>query len=122
MRRAAAIGGERIPTQRELERFFSSGDWVDLHELVKNQLLTEGPLGLKVLATRAGFSWRDEDPSGEASIGWYEAAVGDDAEHAESNRRRLLAYNEDDVLATRALRIWLDTDARRLPQLEAYDQ
>ena len=122
MRRAAAIGGEGIPTERELDRFFSSGDWVDLHELVKTQLLTEGPLGLKVLATRAGFSWRDEDPSGEASIGWYETAVGEDPEDAQTNRLRLLAYNEDDVLATRALRIWLDNDARRLPTLEAWDQ
>ena len=76
--------------------------------------MTEGPLGLKVLATRAGFSWRDEDPSGEASIGWYELAR--DGDHA--SLQRLLDYNEDDVRATRALRDWLEGDARLLPHLD----
>jgi predicted RecB family nuclease len=117
MRRAAAIGGEGIPSGRQLERFFSSDEWVDLHELAKDQLLTDGRLGLKVLASRAGFTWRDEDPSGEASIGWYEEAIGDE-DAARAARARLLAYNEDDVLATRALRIWLDGPARLLPHVD----
>jgi predicted RecB family nuclease len=118
MRRAIAIGGHAMPTGRELDRFFSSDEWVDLHELVKEQLLTDGRLGLKVLATRAGFRWRDEDPSGEASIGWYEEAVGGDPVLAQRARTRLLAYNEDDVLATRALRRWLDGPARSLPHVD----
>jgi predicted RecB family nuclease len=117
MRRAAAIGGEGIPSGRQLERFFSSDEWVDLHQLAKDQLLTDGRLGLKVLASRAGFAWRDEDPSGEASIGWYEEAVRGDAA-AEAAQARLLAYNEDDVLATRALRVWLDGPARLLPHVD----
>ena len=118
MKRAAAIGGPDLPSLRELERFFSSGEWVDLHQLAKDQLLTEGPLGLKVLATRAGFSWRDEDPSGEASVGWYLEAVGPDPVAASAARSRLLAYNEDDVLATRALREWFDGPARALPNVD----
>jgi predicted RecB family nuclease len=118
MRRAAAIGGEGVPTGRTLERFFRSTEWVDLHELVREQLLTDGRLGLKVLATRAGFSWRDEDPSGEASIGWYEEAIGADPATSSAARARLLAYNEDDVLATRALRDWLDGPARQLPHVD----
>jgi predicted RecB family nuclease len=118
MKRAAAVGGAGLPSIRELERFFSSGEWVDLHQLAKDQLLTEGPLGLKPLATRAGFSWRDEDPSGEASVAWYLEAVGDDPIAAAAARARLLAYNEDDVLATRALRVWLDGPARDLPHVD----
>jgi predicted RecB family nuclease len=115
MRRAATIGGEGLPSVRELERFFAGGEWVDLHQLAKEQLITEGPLGLKALATLAGFAWRDEDPSGEASMAWYEEAR---LEGSEAARRRLLEYNEDDVLATRALRDYLGGAARLLPHVE----
>ena len=114
MRRAIAVGGEGHPSLRALERFFASEEWVDLHQVAADQLLTEGPLGLKVLATMAGFSWRDEDPSGEASIAWYEEAARGDLE----SRHRLLAYNEDDVRATRALREWIDGPVRSLPHLD----
>ena len=74
--------------------------------------------GSRSWPARAGFSWRDEDPSGEASIGWYEEAVGADPAAARAARARLLAYNEDDVLATRALREWLDGPARQLPHVD----
>lgn len=114
MRRAVQIGGDTLPTERQLDRMFSSDEWVDLHEVVRDQIMTEGPLGLKVLATRAGFAWRDDDPSGEASIGWYELAREGDL----SSRERLLAYNEDDVRATRALRDWLDGPAHLLPHID----
>ena len=114
MRRALRPGDEGLPTAKSLDRFFASEEWVDLHEIVAAQILTEGPLGLKVLATRAGFAWRDEDPSGEASMTWYEEATAGDL----AARRRLLEYNEDDVLATRALRDWLDGPARSLPHLD----
>jgi len=116
MIRAATTGGEGIPSVRALRRFFASDEWVDLHQLARDQLITEGPLGLKVLAGIAGFHWRDEDPSGEASIGWYEEATRDGSLAA---RERLLAYNEDDVRATRALRLWLDTHARDLPHVRS---
>ena len=115
MRRAVSFGGDGLPSARTLERFFASDEWVDLHELARDQLVTEGPLGLKVLAARSGFSWRDDDPSGEASIGWYEEAR---LPSGHESRARLLAYNEDDVRATRALRSWLDGDARLLPHVD----
>ena len=114
MRRALRSRDEALPSTRVLDRFFASDEWVDLHQIVADQILTEGPLGLKVLATRAGFAWRDEDPSGEASMAWFEEAASGD----EAARRRLLEYNEDDVLATRALRDWLDGPARSLPHLD----
>ena len=89
--------------------------WIDLHAVVSRQIQTDGPLGLKLVARAAGFAWRDPSPSGEASIAWYELAVGDDPDQAESHRRRLLEYNEDDCRATRALRDWLEGPARCLP-------
>ncbi len=89
--------------------------WIDLHDVVSRQVQTDGPLGLKLVARAAGFDWRDPSPSGEASIAWYERAVGDDPAEAEAHRRRLLEYNEDDCRATRALRDWLEGPARELP-------
>jgi hypothetical protein len=61
-------------------RLQSPPAWIDLHELAKVQIQTEGPLGLKQLAgASAGFQWRDVNPSGEASMLWYEVATrGDD--------------------------------------------
>ena len=88
--------------------------WIDLHDLAKEQIQTEGPLGLKQLAASAGFEWRDVNPSGEASMLWYEVATrGDDAAAALS-RQRILDYNEDDCRATKALRDWLNGPAKTL--------
>ena len=53
----------------------------------------------------AGFAWRDEDPGGLQSQLWFEQAVAGDRAAEE----RLLAYNEDDVRATKAIRSWLLT-------------
>ena len=89
--------------------------WIDLHDVLRRQVQTDGPLGLKLVARAAGFTWRDPSPSGEASIAWYERAVGEDPVEAATHRRRLLEYNEDDCRATRALRDWLEGPARRLP-------
>ena len=89
-----------------------------MHAVVKSQIQTEGPLGLRSLAGGAGFSWRDPNPSGEASMSWYEIACGDGAP-AEASRRRLLEYNEDDCRATLALRDWLNGPARALPHRDS---
>ena len=102
-------------TRDEVDVFRRSpGQWVDIYAVVKEQIQTDGPLGLKQVAKAAGFDWRDEAPGGEASMTWYETAVGDD-DAAHAARARLLAYNEDDCLATRALRDWLNGPARALP-------
>ena len=87
--------------------------WIDMHEHAKRCIQTEGPLGLKHLARGAGFEWRDENPSGEASMLWFEVAQGSDDEALRS-RQRILEYNEDDCRATAALRDWLNGDARQL--------
>ncbi len=114
------------PGARDLAAFRSRepAEWVDLHEQAQRQIQTEGPLGLKQLegalglkqlAGAAGFRWRDANPSGEASIAWYEVAVREGDAAAAASRVRLLEYNEDDCRATKALRDWLNGPARDLP-------
>jgi len=117
MRRAMSTGVTGLPTHDALDELLGSS-LVDLHRVVTSQLQTAGPAGLKVVAGEAGFEWRDDDPSGEASMGWYEEAVAGAAPAASAARRRLLEYNEDDCRATRALRDWLEGPARDLPDLE----
>ena len=63
----------------------------------------------------AGFHWRDANPSGEASMVWYEVASRDDSPTALASRERIVTYNEDDCRATKALRDWLNGPARSLP-------
>jgi predicted RecB family nuclease len=116
MNRAVATTVDGAPTVQDLNEFrqLSPPAWIDLHDLAKVQIQTEGPLGLKQLAASAGFRWRDVNPSGEASMLWYEVATrGDDAE-AVTSRQRILDYNEDDCRATKSLREWLNGPAKSL--------
>ena len=115
MNRAVLEPLEGGPTTADLDSFrhTSPPQWIDLHDLAKEQIQTEGPLGLKQLAVAAGFQWRDANPSGEASMLWYELALGQDPQ-AQTSRSRLLDYNEDDCRATRALRNWLNGPAKLL--------
>jgi predicted RecB family nuclease len=119
MDRAVASAWTDGPRAEDLAAFraVSPSQWVDLHALVREQIQTEGPRGLKTLAGAAGFTWRDPTPGGEASMLWYEVARGE-GEDAEAARRRLLAYNEDDCRATRVLREWLNGPARHLAHRE----
>jgi len=116
MNRAVAQPIEGGPTNDDLEAFrnHTPSQWIDLHELAKRQIQTTGPLGLKQLARESGFRWRDEHPSGEASMLWYEVAVSN-APDASTSRQRILEYNEDDCRATKALRDWLNGPAKVLP-------
>jgi predicted RecB family nuclease len=117
MNRAVATAIEGGPTVAELDSFRRSSppQWIDLHEEAKRQIQTEGPLGLKQLAGAAGFQWRDVNPSGEASMLWYEVARAGDGPTSLASRQRILEYNEDDCRATKALRDWLNGPARALP-------
>jgi predicted RecB family nuclease len=116
MNRAVAWPIPEGPTERDLTSFRqrSPSVWIDLHDLAKVQIQTEGPLGLKQLAASAGFQWRDVNPSGEASMLWYEVATRRDDDDARLSRQRILDYNEDDCRATQALRDWLNGPAKSL--------
>jgi predicted RecB family nuclease len=116
MNRAVATSIDGGPTLRDLDEFRrqTPAAWIDLHDLAKDQIQTEGPLGLKQLAAAAGFVWRDVNPSGEASMLWYEVATRGSDVDAAISRQRILDYNEDDCRATKALRDWLNGAAKTL--------
>ncbi|MER7114934.1 TM0106 family RecB-like putative nuclease [Saccharomonospora azurea] len=105
-------GVDGVPTRAEVRRFVESDEWVDLFRSVSEQFLCSRGKGLKVVAPVAGFSWRDPEASGEASMRWYRDAVGMDGGLPDpAQRERLLRYNEDDVRATYALRVWMSDEA-----------
>lgn len=105
------LGRPGIPTVEEIRAFIDSPEWVDMFEAVGNNFIAPGGRGLKKLAPMAGFAWRDDEAGGEASMAWYRRAVGYDESPDIGQRTRLLEYNEDDVRATRALRVWMSTRA-----------
>jgi predicted RecB family nuclease len=79
--------------------------FVDLHAVVAAHYFGAAGLGLKKVAPAFGFQWRDDEPSGLLSQLWYlEATQTDDPAGAATAKERLLAYNEDDVRATLAVR------------------
>ncbi|WP_114451422.1 TM0106 family RecB-like putative nuclease [Halopolyspora algeriensis] len=110
-------GKPGIPTVEEVREFIDSDEWVDLFAVVSDRFLCPNGKGLKVIAPNAGFSWRDAQAGGENSMRWYRDAVGlDGAAPNESQRQRLLQYNEDDVRATLAIRRWMSAEAQyRVP-------
>ena len=89
---------------KAVEELIASDRWVDMRSVFESQLITGDRVGLKVVAELADFAWRDDDPGGAQSMVWYERAVEGDGQA----RERLLAYNEDYVRATRALRDWME--------------
>ncbi|MFI5611216.1 TM0106 family RecB-like putative nuclease [Amycolatopsis sp. NPDC051903] len=102
-----------VPAKKDVQSFVDSDEWVDLFRSVTDQFLCSRGKGLKVIAPVAGFEWRDPEAGGEASMRWYRDAVGMDGEAPDDEQReRLLRYNEDDVLATKALREWMSTRAQ----------
>ncbi|MFT4201740.1 TM0106 family RecB-like putative nuclease [Gordonia sp. (in: high G+C Gram-positive bacteria)] len=108
-----------IPTLTEVEEFIASPQWVDVYAAVSSNFYCPKGKGLKRVAPVAGFNWRDEQANGAASMDWYAAAVGLDGRMPdESQRTRLLQYNEDDVWATKVLREWMDSsEVKRLPTM-----
>jgi predicted RecB family nuclease len=97
-----------VCAESDLEEFFHKA--IDLYfDVVRPH--TEWPtrdFSIKSLAKYLGFTWRDTNPSGAASIEWYHRWVesGDPL-----IKQRILDYNEDDCRATRVL---LD-EIRKLP-------
>jgi predicted RecB family nuclease len=97
-----------MPSTAEVRAFTGSSSWVDMYEMVNREFLAAGSKRLKTVAPVAGFHWRDPEPDGANSMVWYRGAVGaNGGPPSERLKTRLLQYNEDDVLATLALRQWM---------------
>lgn len=89
----------------ELVREALSRNLIDLLETIRATVTL--PLtfySLKDIGSYVGCSWRAEDASGANSVLWYESwlRTGDRAA-----LEKVVAYNEDDVRATRAVKEWL---------------
>jgi predicted RecB family nuclease len=85
-----------------IEEMFDPRRAVDLYNDVVTKA-TEWPTNdqsIKTLAKFLGFSWRDANPSGAASIEWFDRWVRD---RDPAMKVRILDYNEDDCKATRVL-------------------
>jgi predicted RecB family nuclease len=105
-------GRPGIPLRAEVQAFIDSDQWIDMFRIVSDTFLCARGKGLKTIAPVAGFAWRDPEAGGENSMRWYRDAVGlDGLPTDDTQRQRLLAYNEDDVLATRTLREWMSSPA-----------
>lgn len=92
-----------VVSMDEVEVFFDCPDTIDLYyDVVKK--CTEWPTynySIKSLAQFLGFSWRDPNPSGAASIQWFNEWVKD---RSAAKLQRILDYNEDDCIATIVLK------------------
>lgn len=110
LRRGAAAAAEHLgrDVRDDVDALVAGPEWFDLHRVFTGQLVTGTGAGLKIVAGLAGFAWRDSDPSGADSMAWHLGAIDPtDRARAAAARARLLAYNEDDVRATAAVRHWL---------------
>jgi predicted RecB family nuclease len=91
-----------VATEQDIESMFDPGVCIDLYgDVIQGHI--EWPTNdysVKTLAQYLGFTWRDKEPSGAASIEWYHSWVesGDP-----QICQRILDYNEDDCIAMRVL-------------------
>jgi len=94
-----------VISESDVESLFEETNGaVDLYQVVKRySVWPTYDLSLKSLASFVGFSWRDSDPSGAASIEWFDRWINGDSAY----RERILEYNEDDCIATQYLEIAL---------------
>lgn len=86
----------------DIEALFHPERAIDLYNDVVTKA-TEWPTNdhsIKTLAKYLGFAWRDNNPSGAASIEWFDQWV---KTRDPAVRQRILDYNEDDCRATRVL-------------------
>lgn len=87
-----------IASEAEVEWLFDTSRSIDLYyDIIKSK--TEWPAynqSIKTLAQHLGFSWRDLNPSGAASIQWFNEYC---REKDPAKLQRILDYNEDDCVA-----------------------
>lgn len=91
-----------VCSAQDIETLFDPKRAIDLYNDVVTKA-TEWPThdhSIKTLAKYLGFAWRDSNPSGAASIEWFDRWV---RERDPAVKARILDYNEDDCKATRVL-------------------
>lgn len=123
MRRLAVkhAGRPGVPTADEVEALLSSGDVIDLVDVVRSLIWPLGSNGLKDVAKFTGFAWRATDAGGDMSTLWRLAAITDPDPVARADvRAKLRDYNADDVLAQRAVRMWLREHADEIQEWPAH--
>jgi len=100
-----------IASEDDVINLFESEIMMDLYnEVVRSKMIwPTHDLSIKTLARFCGFEWRDEEPSGAASIEWYHRWVESEDP---SIKQRILEYNEDDC---RAMCVFLD-EIKKLSQ------
>jgi uncharacterized protein len=91
-----------VATAAEVEWLFDPARSIDLYfDIVYRH--TDWPTynySIKTLATHLGFKWRDENPSGAASIQWFNEWC---QTKSPKTLQRILDYNEDDCNAMAVL-------------------
>jgi len=104
------VTGEAQPEGDPVHDALAKVRFIDLL-VVYNAIFLHGSSSkLKNVAPLVGFRWRDDAPSGAASMVWHQmATAGSEVSEAGrlASRTRLLHYNEDDVRATAAIRQWM---------------
>ncbi|MDD5216840.1 MAG: TM0106 family RecB-like putative nuclease [Candidatus Omnitrophica bacterium] len=91
-----------ICSREDIESLFDPQKGIDLYNDVVTKF-TVWPTyshSIKDLAVYLGFKWRDQHPSGAASIEWYDQWI---RSQKPEHKQRILDYNEDDCVATRVL-------------------
>lgn len=98
MYRALQTRHPDVCSPEEIEVLFASPDTIDLLSDIVVPM-TDWPThdhSIKTIAKWLGFSWRDSEPSGAASIEWYRRYL----ETGDARiRERICNYNEDDCVA-----------------------
>lgn len=102
-------GQEGIPSLHEVDEFLSTGDVVDLYQILSRELIWPTKShSIKDLAKWARFSWRASDAGGDNSMLWYANAVSSKTKKERTAyQRKVLNYNTDDVAAQHHLREWI---------------
>ena len=91
-----------VCTALDIEALFDPAFAIDLYfdVVLKHTEWPTKDYSIKTLARFLGFDWRDTDPSGAASIEWFDQWV---KSNDPAIKQRILDYNEDDCIATRVL-------------------
>jgi uncharacterized protein len=97
----------------EVQRFLERGVFVDLYKLVKSSLvISQESYSIKKLENYYQFNRASDVKEAMGSMDYYDqylSALKNDLDLAETLKRQVIAYNQDDCASTLALYKWLLT-------------